>query len=79
MKNRYSSQPDPEWQRKVALRKVKDMVTVYERLGRSYELGNIFRMVAEYVGATSIEVKQWCFDSPDCLEPHEPSDEGDGK
>lgn len=77
MRNRYSSAPDPEWQRQTALRKVKDLVTAYVGAGRHYSLDSVFRVVADYVGATSIEVKQWCIECPDALEPKEPSEEGD--
>lgn len=85
MRNRYSSAPDPEWQRTVALRRVKDLVTAYERQDRLADFGNplrhlqlrkIFGIVAEYVGATSIEVEQWCIESPDSLIPRDPEGEG---
>lgn len=60
MRNRYSSQPDPEWQRTVALRKIEEARQGYINAGRPVPsdayLANIG---AGYVGARDAEVLRW--------------------
>lgn len=60
MRNRYSSAPDPEWQRQTALRKVDEIRQNHVKAGRpvppdSY-LANI---AAGYVGVKDEQVLRW--------------------
>lgn len=60
MRNRWRSEPDPEWQREVALRKVKEAREGYAKAGQVVPSdAHLAHIAAGYVGATQADVLRW--------------------
>lgn len=60
MRNRYSSQPDEEWQRTVALRKVEEARQGYIKAGQKVPSdAHLANIGAGYVGARDADVLRW--------------------
>jgi alkanesulfonate monooxygenase SsuD/methylene tetrahydromethanopterin reductase-like flavin-dependent oxidoreductase (luciferase family) len=59
MRNRYSSAPDPEWQRQTALRRFERIRQQYKDAGRPASDAQIAHLVAGYVGETTDQVLRW--------------------
>lgn len=60
MRNRYSSAPDPEWQRTVALRRVNEMREGAGRAGRPVPTdAHLAHIAAGYVGVSDAQVLRW--------------------
>lgn len=59
MRNRWRSEPDPEWQRATALREVERIRKKYKDAGQSPSDAHIANIAAGYVGARDADVLRW--------------------
>lgn len=60
MRNRYSNQPDPEWQRHTALRRIDEARQGYIKAGRPVPPdSHLANIGAGYVGVSEAQVLRW--------------------